>query len=209
MNTSIEVVTEAKETALLTVHDAKLGLNMVATTADDQIELMIKWASGEIAKLCNRVLAQETVIETILELEARRIYLSHYPVKTITEVSENGTILSPGVDYNLDVREGKLTRAGGALWALPTVIKYTGGYDLPQKAPSALASAAMLKTREAYHAAIRGDATIRMITHKQSRIMFFDPNAAAAKAAGTGGSGGTAATRAIMDLVRHYIRYEV
>ena len=206
MQTSIEVVKEAKDVSLLTLHDAKLGLNLLtASFNDDQVELMVKWASSEIAKLCNRVLAQETLIETILELEASRIYLSHYPIKEITEISEAGTVLTTA-DYNLDVRTGTLSRADGVFWGLPTVIKYTGGYDLPQKAQPELASAALLVTREAYHAALRGDASIRMIMHKQSRIMFFDPNAAAAKASGSGGS---AARRAITDLIRGYTRFEV
>jgi hypothetical protein len=205
MQTSIEVITEAKEVSLLTLHDAKLGLNLLSSTLnDDQIGLMVKWASSEIAKLCNRVLAKETLIETILELEAPRIYLSHYPIKEISEISEAGTILTVA-DYNLDAKTGKLTRAGGVFWGLPTVIKYTGGYDLPQKAPPELASAALLVTREAYHAALRGDASIRMVSHKNSRIMFFDPNAAA-KAGATGGS---AARRAITDLIRGYTRFEV
>lgn len=206
---SVEVVTEAKDLSLITTRDAKLGLNMVTTTSDDQIELMIKWASDEIAKMCNRVLAQETVIETILEGEGTRIWLTHYPVKEITEISENGTVLTPVVDYNLEKGTGKLYRAGGAFWVMPTVIKYTGGYDLPQKAPPALASAVLLVTREAFHAATKGDASIRMITHKQSRVMFFDPNAANAKAASGAASAGTAARRAISDLLKRYTRFEV
>lgn len=209
MQTSVEVVTEAKCLDLITLHDAKVGLNMVATTSDEQVELMIKWCSAEIARMCNRVLAQETVIETILEGEGSRIWLTHYPVKEITEISEAGTVLTPVVDYNLEKKTGKLYRVGGALWGMPTVIKYTGGYDLPQKAPPDLASAVLLVTREAFHAATRGDATIRMITHKQSRIMFFDPNAAAAKASSGAASAGTAARRAITDLLKRYTRFEV
>jgi hypothetical protein len=213
MQSSIEVVTEAKETALLTLHDAKIGLNMLITgtaASDDQVELMIKWASNEISTLCNRVFAQETVIETILDLEATRIYLSHYPVKKITEVNENGVVLST-TDYNLEAKTGKLTRLGGVLlWTMPTVIKYTGGYDLPQKAPPDLAAAALLVTREAINAARRGDSTIRSISHKESRIMFFDANLVAAKLAGGGsGAGGSAARRSIADLLKRYTRFEV
>ena len=207
MQTSIEVVTEAKDVSLLTVHDAKLGLNLLTPSIiDDQIELLIKWASSEIAKLCNRVLAQETVIETVLELESPRIFLTHYPVKEITEISEDDVVLST-VDYNLDKKTGIMTRASGAFWSAPVVIKYTGGYDLPQKAPPELASAALLLTRESYHAALKGDASIRMIMHKQSRIMFFDPNAAAAKSASS--SSGTAARRAFTDLLRGFTRFVV
>lgn len=212
MQSSVEVVTEAKEIGLITLHDAKIGLNMIIAgtgASDDQVELMIKWASSEIAKLCNRVFAQETVIETILALEGPRIYLSHYPVKQITEVSENGVILAT-TDYNLDAKTGKLTRLGGVIWTMPTVIKYTGGYDLPQKAPPELSAAALLVTREAINAAKRGDSTIRSISHKESRVMFFDANLVAAKLAGSGtGVGGSPAKRAISDLLKRYTRFEV
>lgn len=207
MEISVEVVTEPKDISLITVRDAKLGLNMISTTSDDQVELMIKWASAEVAKMCNRVLAQQTVIETILEMDASRIYLSQYPVKEITEVSEAGTVLTPGVDYNLEKSSGKLSRSGGAFWGLPTVIKYTGGYDLPQKAPPELSSAVLLVTREAVNAALHGDSTIRMISHKGSRVMFFDPNAAAAKAGSAASS--SPARRAIGDLVKKFTRFVV
>lgn len=208
MQSIVEIVEEAKSVDLISLHDAKIGLNNVSTTGDEQIELMIKWASAEVARMCNRVFAQETVIETVMQLEGPRVYLSHWPIKTITEVSEAGVVLVGNTDYFLDKTNGVLHRAGGAFWGLPTVVKYIGGYDLPQKAPPELSSAVLLVTREAVTAAKKGDSTIRMITHKQSRIMYFDPNAAAAKAA-SGSSVGTAGRRAIADLLRHHMRFVV
>lgn len=212
MEVSIEVVKEAKERSLLTLHDAKLGLNLMSVQtdfSDNQIEMLIKWASNEISTMCNRVFAQQTVIETILDLQSPRIFLSQYPVKEITEVKENGTVLLPVTDYNLDADSGKLTRMNGTFWSTPVVIKYTGGYDLPQKAPPELASAALLITREARNASLRGDASIRMISHKQSRIIYFDPNVAAKAAGGGTTSGGTAAHRAVTDLIRSFTRFVV
>lgn len=212
MEVSIEVVKEAKEKSLLTVHNAKLGLNMQSTSStftDEQIELMISWASNEISKLCQRVFAQQTVIETILEIASPRVYLSQYPVKEITELSENGTVLVAGTDYNIDVQSGKVTRLPiGTWWSAPVVIKYTGGYDLPQRAPPELASACVLLTREAYNASLRGDASIRMITHKQTRIIYFDPNAAQ-KGGSSGGAAGSPARRATQDIIRAYTRIVV
>ena len=61
--------------------------------------------------------------------------------------------------------------------------------------------------REAYYASVRGDATIRMIGHKESRIIYFDPNVLA-KSAGGGGTGGSPAQRAVHDLLSHFTRYE-
>lgn len=209
MQSIVEVIQEAADISLISVHDAKIGLNTVSTTGDEQIELFIKWASAEVARMCNRVFAQETVIETVMELEGARVYLSHWPIKTITEVSEAGIVLVAGTDYFVDKKEGVLHRSGGAFWGLPTVIQYTGGYDLPQKAPPELSSAVILVAREGITAAKKGDSTIRMITHKQSRIMYFDPNAAAAKAASSASSAGTASRRAISDLIRHHQRFVV
>jgi hypothetical protein len=63
--------------------------------------------------------------------------------------------------------------------------------------------------REAYDAGVRGDATVRMIGHKESRIIYFDPNALAKSVGGGGTSGGTAAQRASRDLLDHFTRFEV
>jgi hypothetical protein len=208
MQSVVEIVEEAKEISLLTLHDAKVALNLVSvTTADTQVEMMIRWASDEIATMCNRTLAQETVIETILELDSPRLCLSHYPVKQITEINDGGTILS-ATDYIVDAKSGIITRLSG-VWGLPVVIKYTGGYDLPKQAPPALAAAALIMSREAYYASLRGDATVRMISHKHSRVMFFDPNVLAKGASAGGGTAGSAARRTINNLVLSYTRFEV
>jgi len=208
---SIEIIEEARETSLLSLHDAKLGLNMTGASqfTDDQIELMVEWASNELATMCNRVFARETLIETVLELDGGKIFLSHYPVKEIIELNENGTILVPGTDYNLDKNTGILKRMSGTLWSVPVSIKYTGGYDLPNRAPPELASACVLLTRETYHAALRGDASIRMISHKGNRVMYFDPNAANKSSGGSMTTAGTPAKRAVQDLVKSFTRFVV
>jgi hypothetical protein len=61
--------------------------------------------------------------------------------------------------------------------------------------------------REAYYSTLRGDASVRMVAHKESRIIYFDPNVLAKS--GGGGSHGTPAQRAASDLLTHFTRYEV
>jgi len=88
------------------------------------------------------------------------------------------------------------------------VISYTGGYDLPNDAPESLRQAAILLTRESYYAAIRGDASVKMVGHKESRVSYFDPMRS--MGGGSGGSSGpaTPARRAIDDILRAYTRFQ-
>ncbi len=211
MQETTTVLVPAKDISLLTLYEAKIALNLTTSssdTLDDQLEILIRQASDEIAQMCNRVLAQETVEDKYTEFETdlSRIFLSHYPVKTIHSISDGGSSLGEG-DWEMESRSGKLVRVGGT-WAEPVVVNYTGGYDLPFEAPEALRQAAVLLSRESYFASIRGDASIRMVAHKESRVIYFDPslqmrNAAGAAAAG----GGSAARRSIDALLKKYTRF--
>jgi hypothetical protein len=204
----VSVLREAEDISLVSLHDARIGLNMTGVSADTdrQVELMVRWASSEIARFCNRVLAQETVEETFLEINAQRVFLTRFPVKTIETIYENGILLT-SADYEIDAAAGKLVKPDLSAWTVPIVITYTGGYDCPNEVPPDLAKAAVLMTRSAYYAAVRGDASIRMVSHKGSRVMYFDPNAAAAKQ--TSSSSGATMTRAVTDLLTRYVRYIV
>ena len=107
----------------------------------------------------------------------------------------------------LDALWGKVTLPNGGSFAEQTVIAYSGGYNLPDEAPPALKNAAVMLMREAYYAGQRGDQSVRMIGHKESRIIYFDPNRTAASGGG-GSQGGTPAQRAAYDLLSHFTRYE-
>lgn len=211
MQSIVTVVTPAQDVALVSLYEAKLGLNLMTSTdatLDDQLELLIEWASAEIAELCHRVFAKETVIESFDEVSSfsSRLYLSRWPViGPITEITEDGVPLVLDTDYNLD-RENGILRRIDAPWVAPLTISYTGGYDLPNDAPRALRQAAILMTREAYYATTRGDASIRMVAHKESRVIYFDPNA---KSGGASASGSSAARRAVSDLLQRFMRFYV
>jgi hypothetical protein len=211
MQSVLTVVTPAQDVSLVSLYEAKLGLNLMTSTdatLDDQLELLIEWASAEIASLCNRVFAKETVIESFDEVSSysSRLYLSRWPiVGPITEITEDGVPLVLDTDYDLD-RENGILRRIDAPWVAPLTISYTGGYDLPNDAPRALRQAAVLMTREAYYATTRGDASIRMVAHKDSRVIYFDPNA---KGGGASASGSSAARRAVGDLLQRFMRFYV
>jgi hypothetical protein len=213
MQETLSVIKEADDISLITLYYARLGLNLATSTDEtisEQLEMFIRWSSDEIAKLCNRVFARETVKETFRDFgnPRSRLFLSHYPVVEITGVTEDGDELAADVDYEIDLLTGVLVRLGG-VWLDPVVVSYTGGYNLPYDAPGALQQATLLMIREAYYATIRGDATIRMVGHKEARVIYFDPNARSASGSGGSGgvSGGSMARRAIDNLLKKYTRF--
>lgn len=209
MQSSLTVVTPAQSVSLVSLYEAKLALNLQSstdTTLDEQLEMLIEWASAEIAALCNRTFARETVIESFTSLGAHnRVYLSRYPIKTITAINEDGDVLVVNDDYTVDMASGLITRVDSA-WTMPTSFSYTGGYDLPNDSPIALRQAALLMTREAYFAMSRGDASIRQISHKDSRVTYFDPNS---KSSGSSGGDGSPARRAVSTLLSKFTRFYV
>lgn len=208
------IIEAAKDISLLTNYEARLALNLVSSadeTTDDLLEMLIEWSSDEIATTCNRTFAKETLKAVYREINtgAKRLQLSHYPVVDIESVDSHGNTLVEDVDYEVDWDAGKLTRLG-ATWFGPVTVIYTGGYDLPAETPKALRNATLLLSREAYFAAQRGDATIRMVSHKDARVMYFDPSLMVrALASGGSGKGGSPAIRRIQDLLTAYIHLEV
>ncbi len=210
MLSSLNVITPAQNLSLVSLYEAKIALGLASSTdeaLDEQLEMFIEWSSAEIAALCNRTFARETVIETF-DTNANynnRIYLSRYPVRTVTAISEDGEALVIDDDYSIEMASGRVTRVD-APWSSPASFSYTGGYDLPNDSPKALRHAALLMTREAYNATSRGDSSVRMIRHKDSAITYFDPNS---KSGSSGGADGSVARRAVGSLLTHFMRFAV
>lgn len=215
MQSSINIITPATSQSLVSVPEAKLALNLSRSTdqvLEDQIEMFIDWASSQIAAIAGRVFGEETLTETfnvISEQFPDHLYLNRWPVANIGSiVDDTNDIVASG--YQLEKLTGKITRIDGIGFGGPVTVTYTGGYRLPKDAPSALKQATLLMTRESYYSAIRGDATVRMIGHKEARVIYFDPNAALKALGGGGGSGGgSPAKRAAEDLVKHFMRFPV
>lgn len=211
MQETANIIKEADDRSLISLYYAQLALNATSSpTTDEQLEMMIRWSSDEIATMCNRVFARETLAETFSDFQTDsipRIWLSHYPVVEIESVVEDGVELVPEVDYEVSLREGRLFRLNtDRSWSEPVTVTYTGGYALPFEAPEALQQAAVLMTREAYYASLRGDQSIRMVSHKESRVIYFDPNA---KTASIGGGGTSPARRASEALLKKFTRFFV
>jgi hypothetical protein len=138
---------------------------------------------------------------------SRRVFLSHYPAleaDIATVESPRGSILDPGA-YEFEEKSGKLelfeTRSE------PVVVTYTGGYDLPEDAPPALKQVIELLIREelAYVSRL-GISGVRSISHKDARVMFYDPFSGAH---GQKGGMALAVSGGMTDLLSAYMRYEV
>jgi hypothetical protein len=199
--------------ALLTLDEVKLmlGIATVDTSNDPHLQQMIYWYSATVSQIANRVFAREKVRETWRCLGSRRIFLSHWPATEddIESVEAPRGALVPGTDYEFEEASGKLELFGSR--AEPIVVTYTGGYNLPDEAPDDLKNAASILIRHGRMAAQR-DATagIRSISHKDSRVMFFDPNQSSGGNAASGADGGSMeAIRAVHAMLYHYSRLEV
>ena len=169
----------AETMSFLSLEEAKLllGLHTDDTANDEQLKFQIAIASSTIMTACNRMFARQKVAESWRELGSRRLFLTHWPVKRddIESVLSGNQTLGPGA-YELEERSGKLSNFAGS--AEPVVVTYSGGFELPEGAELPLKQATELLVRLARHqATAESIAGIRMIGHKESRVMFFDPNA--------------------------------
>lgn len=72
------------------------------------------------------VVRKQAVQKLILGLE---LYLPYSPVIEITEISEDGTVLTEHDDYEIDTKLGIVLRVGAAAWGDEIAIKCKLGYN--------------------------------------------------------------------------------
>jgi hypothetical protein len=208
----ISVITPATSQDLLSLEECKqfLNISLTDTSRDDQLQMQISIASAALADMANRKpelgFGETTVIETWREIGNGRLFLMHWPVKQpngIISVTAGGTTLASG-DYRLDNNSGKLSMDG--TWPEPASVHYTGGWQLPEQAPLPLkwACATMVQEQRMRNQQAQ-TAGIRLLSHKEARVAFWDPNAILLKTVGAKSPGIQAAEA----LVRPYIRIEV
>lgn len=204
VDVTVKILEPANDFGLMSVQEAKLALGIPSgdTSSDQQISWLIETQSSVISVMCNRVFAKERVQETWRENASRRIYLTHWPVKEadIESVTSGGYYL---FDYELEEQSGKLSVFSNAVG--PVVVTYVGGYSLPDEAPLALKQCCSLlvtttKTEQAA-AQLTG---IRMISHKESRVMFH--SGTGSQAGGNGGAS-TQTKETVQALLYHFVRH--
>jgi hypothetical protein len=182
---TVNVITPADSYSLMTLDELKIALGAPTGTdvSDAQWQWLIDINSATISELCNRVFAKEEVEESWRDLVNRRVYLTHYPVKAsdIQSVTTNGT---DRLDYELEEASGKLSLFTDQ--TEPIVVHYTGGFLLPDDAPLPLKQATvMLAASWKAQLAMIQVTGVRMIAHKEARVMFHTPANIAPGAGGT------------------------
>jgi|SRR5580765_1315768 hypothetical protein len=214
VDVTVKILDPATEFDLLTLDEAKilLGMSTTDTSKDELLTMQISIYSTTVAEMCNRTFARERVEETWRELYNGRCFLTHWPTKE-TDVE---SVFSAGGNYlvgsyELEEQSGKLSNvvryaAESSAWEQSVVVTYTGGFNLPDEAPLPLKQAVALLIREENIRMRQAEtAGIRQVTHKDSRVVFFDPNAVLVKTLGAKSQG----AQAIESLLKQYTRFWV
>ncbi len=189
---------------LLTLGELKLALqiDLSDTSQDEQLAQDITRFSDVVSRTCNRIFGYERVMETWRCYGSNRIFLSHFPVvEADVESIESpaGNVLDPSA-YDIDEASAKIYLLQQT--NSPVVVTYSGGYDLPEEAPPALKEATELMIREMMALSARLlTSGIRSISHKEARVMYFDPLSLLTKTQGFGW-----ATTSANALLMHYTR---
>lgn len=172
---------------------AKMLIPPTNTTFDVLLQELITNISETIAKMCNRVFAQEKVDETFYQLNdgngtTQRLYLSRWPVKlaNIASINQSGVDILPNNISNGTTGQWVLEESTGTIyqssdfgaWCGTVDVVYTGGYALPDGAPGTLKFCVEALIRESYMSWIRNPALfgVRLISHKESHVGYYGPN---------------------------------
>lgn len=202
---TVKIITPATEFSFMTLDELKVALGAPTGTpaTDAQWDWLIDVNSATIAEFCNRVFAKEEVEESWRELINHRVFLTHYPVKQ-ADIQSVTTAGLDQLDWELEEASGKLSLFSNQ--SEPIIVTYTGGFVLPDEAPLPLKQALTLMAAnwKAQLAMIQVTG-VRMIAHKEARVMFHTPTATAAGA--TGAHGGL--PPAVESILSQYTRFWV
>lgn len=152
---TITTVTAAASSRMLTTRATVKSVLQISGGDDDAyIDLLIRQASAVAENYCNRVFAQQSLSDLIMPDRDSYPYqvpgnvmalqASSWPITAIASVTEDGTALVNGTDYQVDLDKGLFYRmAVGGTWpvpwpSLPVTIAYTAGYVLPGDSGSTL-----------------------------------------------------------------------
>lgn len=153
--TTVSVAAASIDLTLLATVKTELGIT--DTGLDAWLATQITQASQAAATYCNRVFAQETLLDYFrLDCGADKLLLSRIPVASITTVVEDGVTLT-AADYELEASTGFLWRLDGAdnrsCWAAAKiVVTFIAGYELLATLPPDIERAAIILVKQAYFA---------------------------------------------------------
>ena len=219
---TFQILTPAASNDLLTLQELKmmLGMSPTDTSQDPALSFLISVFSEECARRCNHygkagmppTFAKIEVQETWREVMNGRVFCLQWPVNAvdIVSVTDGGMVLTTD-QFELEEHSGKISNinTGATMsspWVTPVVAHYSGGYVLPQEAPLPLKHAVVMLVRQERILMMQAQyAGIRSLSHKEARVMFFDPNAVLLRALGTK----SPVVQAVDNLLDKYRRLEV
>ena len=205
---TVKIITPATSFAFMTLDELKVALGAPSgtTTTDEQWQWMIEVNSATIAEMCNRVFAKEEVQESWREIVNNRVHLTHWPVKEadIVSVTSHG---DDQIDWELEETTGKLQFFNQSE---PITVHYTGGFELPDEAPMPLKQATVLMAAnwKAQLAMVQVTG-VRMISHKESRVMFHSPTSGGSSGGSGGAGSGGGVPPAVESILSQYTRFWV
>lgn len=162
-------------TALVTLPELKLALDITGTSEDVALQARIDRVSEAMATALDRTLAQTEVVETFIfdvweGFDFRRpLLLSFWPVVEVYDVMVDGASVT---DYELDAINGRLLRTNSGRWNGRVEVFYLGGYLLPDEAPAALSAAVIEAVRQG-RSFSSADPTVRSVQHGDVSIGFY------------------------------------
>lgn len=168
MNSIITVITGAESTDLTVLNTVKSELVITSNDEDAAIRSWITQASAAIAQYCNRVLAEEVLIEAFRMPRAEMtLQLDRYPVTAIDSITENDDdALDPDEDYEVNYDTGQVYRLSSDVripWSASRIsVRYTAGYELLGGLPYEIERACILLVKQ-YRFAARRDPMIKSV----------------------------------------------
>lgn len=156
------VSTAAASFDLTVLATVKEELAITDTDADAKLTRLIAMSSAAVEKYCNRVFAQETLIDTFRLNDDGAVpclLLSRMPVSSISSVVEDGTTLT-AADYELVAAKGELWRVDSddeqQNWEnAKIVVTFVAGYELLDGLPQDVERAAIELVKQGWFALSR------------------------------------------------------
>jgi hypothetical protein len=219
----VNVITPAAPDALglISIEDLKILLKIpeADVSNDVQLQMVIDQNSAILANKANRYLgwAKEKVSEwwdcvgpVCCPDGACKIWLTHAPVKLadIESIESPAGVPIDKTTIRLEELTGKIIFPGGC--SSEILITYTGGYSLPDEAPLDLQQATGLMVQQFQTQAAQaatGGSGVRLLAHKESRIMYFSPKDMAGGSTGSTSPSASISESAVNNLLKKYTRY--
>jgi len=131
---AITVTVAPSTTKLIALADLKAILGITDSANDTLLGNIIQRGSDAIARFCNRVFAQRTVIETLPGTGGQLLKLKFFPIVTLTSIAYDGDTVD-GDTYTLTEPDaGMVYREAGWFYtghAYDYAATYTHDYNLP------------------------------------------------------------------------------